>query len=82
MKLFQDCKLYFLLQITNLRSRGMEFLHVPDTYYINLRKHLKLSGLKVFEDLDMIQVTMNIIFLFLVFFSGLYLCFAEIENTD
>ncbi|XP_018057227.1 PREDICTED: 4-hydroxyphenylpyruvate dioxygenase isoform X1 [Atta colombica] len=41
--------------ITNLRARGMEFLHVPDSYYDMLRNRLKASGTKIVEDLDMLQ---------------------------
>lgn len=42
--------------IKNLRSRGMEFLSVPDTYYENLRKRLKADKVEIIEDLDILQV--------------------------
>jgi len=41
--------------ISNLRSRGLEFLKVPKTYYDNLRKRLEASPIKVKEDLDKIE---------------------------
>lgn len=41
--------------ISALRYRGMEFLDIPDTYYNELRKRLKLSKVKVTEDVDMLQ---------------------------
>lgn len=41
--------------IQNLRARGQEFLTIPDTYYDMLRQRLKESGLKIKEDLDVLQ---------------------------
>ncbi|KAL3314873.1 hypothetical protein Ciccas_006496 [Cichlidogyrus casuarinus] len=41
--------------IENLRSRGMEFLQVPDTYYSALRENLKSAKIKVKEDMDTLQ---------------------------
>ncbi|KAJ8043271.1 4-hydroxyphenylpyruvate dioxygenase [Holothuria leucospilota] len=41
--------------VTNLKARGMDFLKVPDTYYINLRKRLQTARIKVTEDLDKLQ---------------------------
>ena len=41
--------------ITNLRSRGLHFLSVPDTYYDQLREKLKSSKTKIAEDLDILQ---------------------------
>lgn len=38
--------------ITSLRSRGCEFLKVPDTYYEQLREKLKTAKITVTEDLD------------------------------
>lgn len=49
------------LQITNLRARGMEFLDVPDSYYDMLRNRLEISGTKIVEDLDILQVLLLII---------------------
>lgn len=39
----------------NLRARGQLFLEVPDKYYDNLRERLKLSKVKITEDLDTLQ---------------------------
>ncbi len=44
-----------IASINNLRARGTEFLDIPDTYYDQLRKRLKLSKVKVEEDLDALQ---------------------------
>lgn len=41
--------------IVNLRSRGMEFLSAPDTYYDSLRQKLKTAKIKVKEDLDLLK---------------------------
>ncbi|XP_070773668.1 4-hydroxyphenylpyruvate dioxygenase [Enoplosus armatus] len=41
--------------IVNLRSRGMEFLSAPDTYYDSLREKLKTAKIKVKEDLNRLQ---------------------------
>jgi 4-hydroxyphenylpyruvate dioxygenase len=41
--------------ITSLRSRGLEFLSIPSSYYDNLRKRLAASKVKVTEDLDKLQ---------------------------
>ena len=41
--------------VQNLQSRGVEFLQVPDSYYDILRQQLKLSKVKVSEDLDILQ---------------------------
>ncbi|XP_055372925.1 4-hydroxyphenylpyruvate dioxygenase [Condylostylus longicornis] len=41
--------------IRNLKSRGMEFLSIPDTYYDLLRENLKLSKVVVKEDLSILQ---------------------------
>jgi len=41
--------------ITNLRSRGTEFLSVPDSYYASIRKRLATSPLKVAESIDQLQ---------------------------
>ena len=39
-----------------MKARGLEFLTIPDTYYEELREQLKLSKVKVEEDLDVLQV--------------------------
>ena len=41
--------------IGNLRARGMEFLKAPSSYYQRLREQLKLSKVKIIEDLDVIE---------------------------
>jgi len=41
--------------IENMRSRGVEFLTIPDTYYENLRKALAEAPIEVKEDLDVLQ---------------------------
>lgn|SRR3990167_7431459 len=41
--------------VTNLRARGLPFLYVPKTYYDNLRERLKVSNIKVEEDLDTLE---------------------------
>lgn len=38
-----------------LKSRGVEFLNIPKSYYDNLRKRLANSPVKVKEDLDTIE---------------------------
>ena len=48
------CRVASCQQITNLRARGLQFLHVPDKYYTNLRERLKHSPVKVEEDIDMV----------------------------
>jgi 4-hydroxyphenylpyruvate dioxygenase len=44
-----------LASVQALRDRGMRFLRVPDTYYVDLRERLAKVGTKVAEDLDEIQ---------------------------
>ncbi|XP_076233159.1 4-hydroxyphenylpyruvate dioxygenase [Calliopsis andreniformis] len=41
--------------IQNLHARGVEFLHVPDSYYDMLRNRLKANGVKIMEDLNTLQ---------------------------
>ncbi|EEB11881.1 4-hydroxyphenylpyruvate dioxygenase, putative [Pediculus humanus corporis] len=41
--------------IRNLKSRGMEFLEAPDTYYETLRQRLKEDNIKIKEDLNTLQ---------------------------
>lgn len=38
-----------------MRSRGIEFLGIPDSYYDILRKKLPDMNIKVAEDIDMLQ---------------------------
>jgi 4-hydroxyphenylpyruvate dioxygenase len=41
--------------ISNLSKRGLQFLDIPDKYYINLRKRLENSNVKIKEDIDQLQ---------------------------
>jgi 4-hydroxyphenylpyruvate dioxygenase len=41
--------------ITAMRSRGVDFLTIPDTYYETLRERLKSSKVKIKEDMDILQ---------------------------
>ncbi|KAK3705616.1 hypothetical protein LTR37_013224 [Vermiconidia calcicola] len=41
--------------VSNLRARGVEFISVPETYYISMRKRLSQSGLKLNESFETIQ---------------------------
>lgn len=41
--------------IRNLKERGMEFMTVPDTYYQQLREKLKLSKVKIAEDISVLE---------------------------
>jgi 4-hydroxyphenylpyruvate dioxygenase len=41
--------------VSAMRARGTEFLRVPSTYYVDLRKRLQKSPVKVEEDLDKIE---------------------------
>lgn len=41
--------------VTHMRSRGLQFLTIPDSYYKNLREKLKSSPVQVKEDLDVLQ---------------------------
>jgi len=41
--------------VENMRTRGVEFLSIPDTYYDILRKNLPDMNIKVSEDIDRIQ---------------------------
>jgi 4-hydroxyphenylpyruvate dioxygenase len=41
-------------EVENLRSRGVDFLSIPETYYDNLRKNLPHMTYKVAEDIDIL----------------------------
>ena len=41
--------------IENLKSRGMEFLNIPEKYYENLKKRLEASGMTIKEDLEVLK---------------------------
>lgn len=41
--------------IRNLKERGMEFMSVPDTYYQQLKENLKLSKVKIAEDMSILE---------------------------
>jgi 4-hydroxyphenylpyruvate dioxygenase len=38
-----------------LRQRGLQFLSIPDSYYLNLKERLNLAGIKIKEDIDILQ---------------------------
>lgn len=58
-------KVYIILyclssrQIRNLKARGMEFMSVPDTYYKQLRENLKHSKVRVEEDMNVLEVSVE-----------------------
>lgn len=41
--------------IANLRTRGTEFLTIPETYYKTLKENLKEAKIKIAEDMDELQ---------------------------
>ena len=41
--------------ITALRSRGIEFIDIPDSYYVSMRMKLKKQGMELEEDLETLQ---------------------------
>jgi len=41
--------------VRRMQERGVEFLTVPDTYYLNLRKGLANASIAVSEDIDRLQ---------------------------
>ncbi|KAK4691659.1 4-hydroxyphenylpyruvate dioxygenase, partial [Lecanoromycetidae sp. Uapishka_2] len=41
--------------VENLRKRGVEFLSVPHTYYVDVRKRLAKKGTEVVEDLETLE---------------------------
>lgn len=41
--------------VTNMKQRGVPFISVPPTYYEDLRIRLKASGMKIEEDLSILQ---------------------------
>ncbi|KKY14037.1 putative 4-hydroxyphenylpyruvate dioxygenase [Phaeomoniella chlamydospora] len=41
--------------VTNLRERGIEFITVPDSYYVTMKERLTRQGMKVDEDLATLQ---------------------------
>jgi len=44
-----------ITEISNLKSRGQEFLEIPDSYYDDLEKRLSKSNTKVKEDLKLLR---------------------------
>jgi 4-hydroxyphenylpyruvate dioxygenase len=40
--------------IRNLKARGMEFIKVPETYYVAMRERLAAAGMKLNEDFDVL----------------------------
>jgi 4-hydroxyphenylpyruvate dioxygenase len=41
--------------VSNLRARGVEFISVPETYYISMKKRIAQTGLKLNESFETIQ---------------------------
>ncbi|CAI7571126.1 hypothetical protein ACN42_g3867 [Penicillium freii] len=41
--------------VDSLQKRGVDFLSVPDTYYVDVRKRLQRMGTKVAEDINTLQ---------------------------
>lgn len=41
--------------VSRLRQRGVAFIRVPDTYYVDLKRRLGKSSMKVAEDLNKLQ---------------------------
>jgi 4-hydroxyphenylpyruvate dioxygenase len=41
--------------VSNLRARGVEFISVPETYYITMRERIRKTGLKLNERFETIQ---------------------------
>lgn len=44
-----------ITSVSQLRARGVRFLQVPKSYYINLREKLAVAPIKVKEDLDTLE---------------------------
>jgi len=44
-----------ITSVSQLRARGVKFLQVPKSYYINLREKLAVAPIKVKEDLDTLE---------------------------
>jgi 4-hydroxyphenylpyruvate dioxygenase len=40
--------------IRNLKARGMEFIKVPETYYVSMKQRLEAAGMKLNEDFDVL----------------------------
>lgn len=38
-----------------MKTRGLEFMSIPDTYYDQLRAKLKTAKIKVAEDIDTVR---------------------------
>jgi 4-hydroxyphenylpyruvate dioxygenase len=41
--------------VANLRARGVDFISIPDSYYVEMRRKLKAAGMVLAEDLDTLQ---------------------------
>ncbi|KAL7276381.1 hypothetical protein RUND412_000618 [Rhizina undulata] len=41
--------------VVNLRKRGVEFISIPETYYIAMREWLEKSGMKLEEDFEVLR---------------------------
>jgi len=42
--------------IESLKFRGLQFLSIPDSYYLNLRERLDAAKMKIEEDINILQV--------------------------
>jgi hypothetical protein len=40
--------------IRNLKARGMDFIKVPETYYVSMKQRLEAAGMKLNEDFDVL----------------------------
>lgn len=41
--------------VSNLRARGVEFISVPETYYVSMRVRMKQAGMELKESFEVIQ---------------------------
>lgn len=41
--------------ITNLKARGVEFIKVPETYYVQMKDRLERQGMKLNEDFEVLR---------------------------
>jgi 4-hydroxyphenylpyruvate dioxygenase len=66
--------------IRNLKARGMEFIKVPETYYMSMKQRLEAAGMKLNEDFDVLA-SLDIL---IDFDEGGYLLqlFTKVSGTD
>lgn len=41
--------------VTNLRARGIEFITIPDSYYVAMKARLKVAGMVLDEDFEVLK---------------------------